>query len=525
MRPFAWLIGFFVTIRIFSAAAQPLTSTQIENVVERTLAAFEVPGIAVGIIKDGQLVHAKGYGVRSLKTKVRMDENTLFGVASNSKAFTTAALGMLADEGKLKWDDLVIDYIPEFRLYDPYVTSVFTIRDLVTHRSGLGLGAGDLMFWPDSSDFTVKDIIQNLRHLKPVSGFRTKYDYDNLMYIVAGEIVARVSGISWEEFIETRIMKPLQMNSSAASYERLRDKSNVIDPHAPLDGRINVIKRDWSATANAAGGIYTNIVDLSKWLIMHMDEGKYGQGLHQRLISEKNHDEMWTPQTIIPVKERTRSVAAKTYNTHFYSYGLGWFISDVKGYKQVGHSGGLAGTVTLVTLIPELKLGIIVLTNQQSGAAFNAVTNSIKDGYLGIKGNDWVKIYQDIVAKDKAEAEQILAEVRKKVDASQRAIHAELRDSVLGSYIDPWFGAVVVEKKGAGMILRSKRSPRLTGELLHYKGNTFVVKWKDRSFDADAFVMFQQDGEGAISGMKMVAISPLTDFSFDFHDLDFVKLR
>jgi CubicO group peptidase (beta-lactamase class C family) len=525
MRPLAWLIALSVTISVFTAAAQPLTPAQIESVVQRTIKAFDVPGIAVGIIKDGKLVHAKGYGVRSLQTEVKMNENTLFGVASNSKAFTTAALGMLADEDKLKWDDPVIDYIPEFRLYNPYVTSVFSIRDLVTHRSGLGLGAGDLMFWPDSSDFSVKDIIRNLRYLKPVSGFRTKYDYDNLMYIVAGEIIARVSGVSWEEFVEVRIMKPLQMDNSAASYERLKDKSNVIDPHAPLDGKVGVIKRDWSPTANAAGGIYTNVVDLSKWLIMHMNDGKYGPGLSQTLISESAHDQMWTPQTIIPVNMRNRSVAGRAYNTHFNSYGLGWFISDVKGYKQVGHSGGLAGTVTLVTLIPELKLGIIVLTNQQSGAAFNAVTNSIKDSYLGIKGNDWVKIYQDIVAQDKAEAEHILAEVRQKVEAGQRVVQAELMTSVLGTYVDPWFGEVIIEKNGIGMNLRSKRSPRLKGELLHYKGNTFVVKWKDRSFDADAFVMFQQDGEGAISGMKMVAISPLTDFSFDFHDLEFVKQR
>ena len=193
--------------------------------------------------------------MRSLNTKEKVNENTLFGVASNSKAFTAAALGMLQDEGKLKYDDKVRDYIPEFKMYNPYVTEEFTIRDMLTHRSGLGLGAGDLMFWPDSNNFSKKDIIHNLRYLKPVSSFRSKYDYDNLMYILAGEIIARVSGMTWEEFIDKRILKPLQMTSTAPSYSRLKDKSNVIDPHAPVDGKVKVIRRDWNETANSAGGI------------------------------------------------------------------------------------------------------------------------------------------------------------------------------------------------------------------------------------------------------------------------------
>src|SRR4030095_9000468 len=236
---------FFLTLLFFynTLYSQPLTGKQIDTLVERSMKAFDVPGIAVGIIKDGKVIHAKGYGVRSLNTKQKTDENTLFGIASNSKAFTAASLGMLVDEGKIKWDDKVRDYIPEFKLYSPYVTEEFTIRDLLTHRSGLGLGAGDLMLWPDSSDFTLKDVIYNLRFLKPVSGFRTKYDYDNNLYVVAGEVVARISGHSWDEFVEKRIMEPLGMTHSAASFDRLKDKSNVIDAHAPVNGKVQVIAR------------------------------------------------------------------------------------------------------------------------------------------------------------------------------------------------------------------------------------------------------------------------------------------
>ncbi|HWH63539.1 MAG TPA: serine hydrolase domain-containing protein, partial [Ginsengibacter sp.] len=260
-------IVLFLLIASINLKAQFITSAQIDSLTELTLKTFDVPGIAVAVVKDGKVIHAKGYGVRSLNTKLPVDENTLFGIASNSKAFTVAALGILVDEGKVKWDDKVTDYIPEFRMYNPYVTEEFTIRDLLTHRSGLGLGAGDLMFWPDSNNFTKKEMIYNLRYLNQVSSFRTKFDYDNNLYMVAGEVIAAVSGMSWEEFIQKRILDPLQMKNSAPSYNLLKDKSNVIDPHAPVDGMVKVIRRDTNETLDAAGGIYSNLTDMCKWII------------------------------------------------------------------------------------------------------------------------------------------------------------------------------------------------------------------------------------------------------------------
>ncbi len=500
--------------------AQPISSTQIDSLVEKTLKTFDVPGIAVAIVKDDKIVHEKGYGVRSLNTKLKVDEHTLFGIASNTKAFTVAALGILIDEGKLKWDDRVTDYIPEFKVYSPYVTDAFTIRDLLTHRSGLGLGAGDLMFWPDSISFSTNDVIHNLRYLKPVSGFRTKYDYDNLLYIVAGEVVKRVSGTSWENFIETRIMQPLSMTESAPSFSLVKDKSNVIDPHAPVNGTVQVIRRDWSSVANSAGGIYSNLTDICKWIIMQMNNGKYGDGLSKKLFSEEVHEEMWTPQTIIPVR------GSAPYKTHFASYGLGWFLSDVSGYKQATHTGGLAGIVTQVTLLPELKLGIIVFTNQQSGAAFSSITNTIKDSYLGIKGNDWVKLYHDRVVENEANAKKITDEIWKDIEAQQKGTSTKMNiDLYTGTFTDPWLGDVTISKKNGKLWFDSKRSYLLTGEMLPYKGNTFIVKWNDRSFDADAYVMFSLDKDGNASGITMKPISPLTDFSFDFQDLDFTKAK
>jgi CubicO group peptidase (beta-lactamase class C family) len=520
-RPLIRLIPFlFLIPGYLSADAQIITSHEIDSLVERTMITFDVPGIAVAVIKNDIVIHCKGYGVRSLNTKQKTDENTLFGIASNSKAFTTAALGILIDEKKLSWDDKVIDYIPEFRLYSPYVTEEFTIRDLLTHRSGLGLGAGDLMIWPGVNNFTLNDLIHNLRYLKPVSGFRTKYDYDNLLYIVAGEVVARVSGMKWEDFIETRIMQPLNMTGSAAAYSRLKDKSNVIDPHAPVNGKVQVIGRDIDEVSDACGGIYSNITDMSKWVIMQMNNGRYGEGLNKQLFSKEVHRAMWSPQTIINVGDST------AYNTHFAGYGLGWVLSDVRGYKQVGHTGGLAGIATQVTLIPELKLGIIVFMNQQSGEAFTAITNTIKDSYFGIKGVDRIKQYHEVALKDIAYAKRITDNIWKEIEIQQKSSSVKTNYNLYtGTYSDKWFGEVLISVKNGKFWFDSKRSPNLTGELLNYKGNSFIVKWNDRSMDADAYVMFYLDYNGKASGIKMKAISPLTDFSYDFQDLDFSRVE
>jgi CubicO group peptidase (beta-lactamase class C family) len=511
---------FVFLILGFSSVDAQISSHELDSLVEITMKTFDVPGIAVSIVKDDKVIHSKGYGVRSLNTKQKVDANTLFAIASNSKAFTTAALGILIDEKKLTWDDKVIDYIPEFRLYSPFVTEEFTIKDLLTHRSGLGLGAGDLMIWPGLNDFTLKDIIHNLRYLKPVSGFRTKYDYDNLLYIVAGEVVARISGMSWEDFIETRIMQPLRMSGSAASFSRLKDKSNVIDPHAPVNGLVQVIGRDFNfyEVGNAAAGIYSNLTDMCRWIIMQMNNGKYGDGLNTQLFSEKVHEEMWTPQTIIQVH------SSSLYNTHFASYGLGWLLSDVKGYKQVGHTGGLAGIVTQVTLIPEMKLGIIVLTNQQSVEAFTTITNTIKDRYFGIKEVDRVKQYHDDATKKRIDAKKITDDIWKDIELQQKNSSTKPDFSLYtGTYSDKWFGDVIISLKNGKLWFDSKRSSKLTGELLTYKGNTFIARWNDRSMDADAYVMFNLDNTGKAAGIKMKAISPLTDFSYDFQDLDFSR--
>jgi CubicO group peptidase (beta-lactamase class C family) len=505
---------FLMLFAFVTVWSQPLTPEQIDNLTYQTMQAFNVPGIAVAVIKDDHVVHMKGYGVRSIATGQKTDENTLFAIASNSKAFTSAALGILIDEGRLTWETKVIDIIPEFRLYDAYVTEDFNIKDLLTHRSGMGLGAGDLMLWPDSSTFTKEEIIHNLRYLKQVSPFRTKYDYDNLLYLVAGEVVARVSGQGWDEFVEARIMKPLGMANSAASLTRVSDRSNIIDAHVPVEGILQVVPMYASTLLDPAGGIMSSVADMSKWVMMQLNRGKHGEGNDKQLLSERVHREMWTPQTIIPVRY------PGPYNSHFSAYGLGWRLTDVSGYLQASHTGGLAGVVTQVTLIPEIKLGIIVFTNQQESSAFTAITNTIKDGYLGVKGNDWVKMLKENADRNRAAAKKMTDEIWSKIEANLSGSVKKADPAVYtGTYTDNWFGDIVIAEENGILRFRSVKSPRLRGEMLYYTGNTFVVKWDNRSMDADAWVVFKLDREGRAESFTMEAISPLTDFSFDFHDL------
>lgn len=500
--------------------AQVLDAAAIDSLVARSMAAFDVPGISVGVIKDGKVIYAKGHGVRSLKSMQKMDENTLVCIGSNTKAFTTAALGILVDEGKIKWDDKVRTYIPEFTLYDPYVSEEFTIRDLLTHRSGLGLGAGDLMIFPEGVDFTRKDIIYNLRFLKQTSSFRSKFDYDNLLYIVAGEVIERATGKSWEEFVEQRITRPLGMTTTRSMYDRITDRRNTSDPHSEVNGKVQVIGRNALKVGAAAGAIYSSISDMTKWMQMLLAKGKYGDGSSKTLISEAVHKELWSPQTILPVG------GPGPYNTHFSSYGLGFGLSDVGGYKQVSHTGGIEGMVTQVTMIPELNLGIVVLTNQMEGLAFVSITNQIKDGYLSKTGNDWVSTLSDQRKKGLAEAKTVTDGVWAEIDKVRASGKSNVDLNLfVGRYTDAWLGDVTISIKNGKPWFESKRSSKLSGEMLPYKGNTFIVKWPNIEMPADAYVNFSLDEQGKASGFTMRAVSPLTDFSFDFQDLDFRRAK
>jgi CubicO group peptidase (beta-lactamase class C family) len=494
----------------------PISSEKIDNTVGAAMRAFQVPGIAVGIVKDGKLVFAKGYGVRELGKPGRIDAETLFQIGSNTKAFTAAALSILVDEGKIRWDDKVIDYLPDFRLYDPYVTREFTIRDLLTHHSGLGLGAGDLMFFPPT-DMSRTEIIHNLRYLKPASSFRSKYDYDNLLYMVAGQIIPQVTGKSWEEFVTEKIIGPLHMAPCAASYGRITDRSNVATPHVVTNGEVKAVGVLNMDTIGPAGTINCSIKGMAEWLKTQLAEGKAPSG--EQLFSPERSKEMWTLVTPTPLTP----LLSAMYGAHFSGYGLGWFLNDTHGYERLYHEGGVLGSVTWVSMIPELNLGVIVLTNQQNDAAIEAIGGQILDAYLGAPARDWVAIAKAIMDARESDA-SVVEKAATEVAAAAGAPALSL-DSYVGTYQDPWRGDAYVRKEGNSLVLRISRTEFLEGSLIHYRGNVFIARWNDRSLDADAYVRFEQGFSEQVIGMTLQAVSPNTDFSFDFQDLNFKKIN
>jgi len=513
---------FLILILITQNVGAQITPEQIDSIVNRALDNFAVAGVAVGIVKDGKVIYTKGYGVKDINTGEKVDANTIFAIASNSKAFTTTALAILVEEGKLSWKDKVIDIIPEFRMYNDYTTMNFNIEDLVTHRSGLGLGIGDLMFFPDGSDFSMKDIVKNFQYFTPVSAFRTKFDYDNLLYLVAGEVIKRISGKPWETFVKERIFEPLQMQHTYASLNYIGKGENLARPHLNHGNKIVITQPErWDPEKinGAAGGIYSNVNDLTKWILVHLNHGKYGAGLSKKLFDPESQRKMWQIHTVLPVQH-------SKYNQHFAGYGLGWFLTDVNGKLMVSHTGALMGMLSKTVLVPDLNLGIIVLTNTYLDGAgvFAAVSQSILDKYLKVKPYDWVKYYAQRYHTKSNDAQKTVAAVWKKVK-KQSKNKIDIKQYT-GIYKDPWFGKIGIENKKGNLYFKSFRSSKLKGKMFYYGNNTFVVKWDDRGLmDADAFVIFQTDENGKARSFKMKGISPAIDFSYDFQDLHPVKIK
>jgi len=514
--------SLLVLLLIILLASNPiyaqLTSQKIDSLMEDALTKFKVAGAAIAIVKDGKVIHQKGYGVNSIVTKQRVNEYTNFQIASNTKAFTTTALSILEDEGKLKWTDKVKDYLPEFKMYNDYVTENFNIEDLLTHRSGLGLGVGDLMFFPDGSNFSVKDVLTNFQYFKPVSAFRTKFDYDNLLYIVAGEVIARVSGMSYETFVQKRIIEPLQMNNTYVG-SLLKDRSNLAAPHSSESGTIVTIDAYDIGMGSAAGGIYSNVADMSKWMLLHLNNGKYGSDLKSTMFSLKNHNEMWKMQTVMETNQNPR------YNSHFNGYGLGWGLTDVKGNLRVSHTGGLPGMLSIVTMFPDLNLGIVILTNTETGGAglFSAINNTISDNYLGLDNFGWTDKIAERMKQTRNSGDEITKKVWEKVE-SVKNIKIKVEDFI-GIYEDKWFGKVEVFEKDKQLWFKSYRSPKLNGPMAFFNANTFAIKWEYQAMNCDALAMFTLDEEGIAQAIKMKGISPNIDFSFDFQDLDFKRVE
>src|ERR1700732_4879394 len=385
-------IAFVVVILVSIVEAQSPAAppADLDAYVANSMKTFDVPGMAVAIVKDGKIVVAKGYGVRKLGDPTRVDEHTMFGIGSNTKAFTVAALATLVDEGKLSWDDPVYQRLPGFVMYDPYVSHEMTIRDLLTHRSGMGLGEGDLLFWPHST-YSRDEIIYKLRFMKPASSFRSHYAYDNLLYMTAGQIIPAVTGVSWDDYVRQHIFVPLSMNNSNVSNAAFKTGDDYAYPHERVDGKLQAIKFEVLDNAGPAGSINSCAADMAKWIQLQLNRGKFVDR-DGRLFSEQQSKEMWSPQTILPINDPPPPLAGLKPN--FADYALGWGLRDYHGRKLVGHTGGVAGFVSRVMLVPEENLGVVILTNAEEDGAFDSILFHLLDHYFNLSPTDWIASFK-----------------------------------------------------------------------------------------------------------------------------------
>lgn len=488
----------------------------LDSYVNRVMKTFDVPAISLAIVKDGKVLWTKGYGVKELGKPDRVEAHTLFCIASNSKAFTATALGLLVQEGKLHWDDPVIKYLPAFRMRSDYVTSNMTIRDLLVHHSGLGLGASDLLQFPPSS-YTREDMVHRLRYVPLKTSFRQTFAYDNILYLVAGEVIKVASGLSWEDFVKNRILDPVGMKESTVAISELTRQPDYAISHAPINGKVVPVttfpKGNLQDASNPAGGIASNAIDMSKWLLIQLDSGRMPSG--EKLFDPSLTRSLWSMVTPIGISTVPSFLAPLKKN--FFGYGLGFFLQDYRGYKMVWHTGGLTGYVSKVTMIPDLDLGIAVLTNQESGAAFSAVTNYILDYYMKAPAFDWINAYVKMNAMNEARVDTYVNKQRASRD-STAGPSLPLKNYV-GTYHDAWYGDINIMMENDHLVMQFSHTPDLTGDMTHWQYDTFLVRWRDRQLRADALITFSLNPDGSIDEAKMKAASPATDFSYDFQDL------
>jgi CubicO group peptidase (beta-lactamase class C family) len=496
-------------------AQPPATAARLRQIDEysaRAGAEWKVPGFAIAIVKDDRVVFAKGYGVLELGKTTAVDENTLFAIASNSKAFTAAALAILVDEEKVKWDDKVTKYLPTFELYDPYVTRELTIRDLLSHRSGLATFGGDLLWY--ESEYGRDEILRRIRFLKPTSSFRSRFGYQNILFLAAGEVVAKVSGKSWDEFVKERFFVPLAMKRTVTSHADLLSSSNVALPHNnEVGGKVRVIRYGKVDNIGAAGGIKSSVADMAQWLRLQLGRGTY-EG--RKIFSSTASREMWTPHTVFG----SISEQAEKFNPtrHFNLYGLGWILSDYQGRLLVSHGGGLDGMTSQVALMPEEKLGVVVLTNSETPLS-TILANRVFDAFLGVPARDW---NSEFLARNKDnEAARNAADRKRELSRVPQTKLSLPLTAYAGTYSGEMFGdAKVTEEKGQ-LVLRFLPSPYFVGDLEHWHFDTFRVKWRDSIVYPfpRGFVTFTLNAQGKVDEMKIEVPNP----DFDFKELEFKR--
>ena len=476
-----------------SASAQKNPLAGLDAYVERAMKEWHVPGLAIAVVKNDSVVYAKGFGVREVGKPDRVDSHTLFAIGSNTKAFTSAAVAIMVDRKKMRWDDKVTSYLPDLQLYDPYVTRELTIRDALSHRSGLGR-QGDLLWYGSSYDRD--EILRRVRYLKPNSSFRSEFGYSNIMFLAAAQAVADAAGERWDNVITSEIFGPLGMMESNTSVDSLSGKADVATPHSIEADRAAPIP--WRKLDNMApaGSINSSVSDMTHWIMMQLDTGVYAG---KKIVSAKSLYETHSPQTIMASPPDTLFPS-----NHFTSYGMGWVLQDYLGRELVWHNGGIDGMLSEVRLVPEEKLGFVILSNADGHNMNPAIAYRIIDAYLGAPAHDWSSIF--LAQQKKGEAMQAAAEKQADSARAKSSRPSLPLERYAGTYADSMYGNSTVKLEDGKLVVRY--GPTFAGDLEHWHYDTFRAVWRNERL-GKSFVTFALDARGRVTSMN---VDGLADF-------------
>ena len=485
VRLFAALVALLTAAAAFAAEPVPPQELQgLDVYIGHAMADWKVPGLAIAVVKDDKVVWARGFGRRNLDEPAPVDADTLFGIGSNTKAFTAAALGTLVSQGKLHWDDPMTRLLPGFQMYDPYVTREVTLRDLLSHRSGT---CGEDGVWY-ATDFGSKEIIARLRYQKPAYSFRSQFCYSNSLYMTAGEVVPQLAGVSWREYVHQHFFVPLHMDTTVTSITAFTKAADVASPHAEVEGKLQPIAWDNTDNIDPAGAINSSVDEMAQWLRMLLADGRY-EG--KQVLDPAVIHEMETPQMLIGGNDaEAKFLSALNPDSRFYAYGLGFFMQDYAGTQVVWHSGHIDGMSAGLGLVPSQHLGVVVLSNMDQSWLPMALVWKVVDSYGGRPQKDWSTAVLKAVAPAYAEDKKAQAMMGKAFEPGPAPL--ALADYV-GTYGNELYGDISVTLEHGKLMLRA--SKRFVGELMHWDHDTFQVQWQ-YAYLGRSYVTFAQDVRG-----------------------------